>query len=208
MIQVHAHKGVARLEHREKHCHVRLGAGMRLDIYILAAEQLLRALSRQVFRHIHALASAVVSFPRIAFCILIRKRASHRCHHCLTHPVLGRDQLDMGILSLHLCFDHICDLWVCVPDFVKVVHSDSPPLIIFCCKKHISAIIAQLPPLRLRMISHLSRLICLICLIILPECAALSGRPGRVLRLTQSQTARSGCSGADCRTAPGLPSGR
>ena len=95
VIQIHAHVGISRFKHCEKYCHICLRARVRLDIGILTAEELFRALPRKILHNIHALASAVISLPRIPFCVFVRQRASHRSHDSLAHPVLRCDQLNV-----------------------------------------------------------------------------------------------------------------
>ena len=96
---------------------------MGLHVDIFTAEQLLCPLPGDILYHIHALASAVISLPRIAFRVFVGQGASHRRHHSPAHPVLRRDQLDMRILTVHLRPDGIRDLTVCFPDLFKIVHS-------------------------------------------------------------------------------------
>ena len=128
MIQIHSHDLVSRLKHGEHNCHICLCTGMWLNIDIFTAEQLLCSLSCKIFHNIHALTSAIISFSRISLCIFIRQRTSHSCHDCFAHPVLRGDQLDMGVLSLHLCFYRICNLRIRLRNFIEIVHSLFPPL--------------------------------------------------------------------------------
>ena len=112
VIQVHTHEGVTGLQHRKKHCHIRLCAGMRLYIDILTAKKFFCTVSGNLLNHVHALAAAVISLAGIPFCILIRKRASHRRHNRLTHPVFRSNQLNMGVLSVLLVNNRLRDLRV------------------------------------------------------------------------------------------------
>ena len=95
VVQVHSHKCIARLKHGKENGHICLCSGMGLNIDILTAKQLFRALFCQIFGNIHALASAIISLARIPLCILVRQRASHRSHNSLAHPVLRCDQLNV-----------------------------------------------------------------------------------------------------------------
>lgn len=63
MIQIHSHDLVSRLKHGEHNCHICLCTGMWLNIDIFTAEQLLCSLSCKIFHNIHALTSAIISFP-------------------------------------------------------------------------------------------------------------------------------------------------
>ena len=122
MIQIHAHIGISGLKNGEKHCHICLCSGMRLHVGILAAEKLFCTFSCKFFHHVYTLAAAVISLSRISFRVFVGQRASHSSHHGFAHPVFGCDQLDMGVLSLHLCFDRIGDFRVCCHDLIEVVH--------------------------------------------------------------------------------------
>ena len=63
MRQVEAENGVARLQHRRIRRGVGLRAGVRLHVDVLAAEELLGAVARQVLDHVGVLAAAVVAAP-------------------------------------------------------------------------------------------------------------------------------------------------
>ena len=86
--QAHAHDGIARLEHGEVHRRIRLRAGMRLHVDVLAAEKLLSAVTGEVFHHIHAFAAAVVAVRGIPFRVLVRQARTHRRHHRRGYEVL------------------------------------------------------------------------------------------------------------------------
>ena len=69
--QVHAQYRVARLQQREVYRKVGLCARVRLYIGMIRAEQLARALARQIFHYVHVLAAAIVALARIALGILV-----------------------------------------------------------------------------------------------------------------------------------------
>ena len=69
--QIHAHDGVAGPRQRQEHGRVGLGAGMRLDVGVIAVEQRLDPLQRQAFGHVHVLATAVVAAARITSAYLL-----------------------------------------------------------------------------------------------------------------------------------------
>jgi hypothetical protein len=72
--------------------HVRLRAGVRLDVRMLGAEQLLGPVDRELLRHIDELAAAVVAPPRIALGVLVRHRGTERREDGGARVVLGGDQ--------------------------------------------------------------------------------------------------------------------
>ena len=69
--EVHAEHGVAGLEQREVHRHVRLRAGVRLHVGVLGAEQLLRARDGERLGDVDELAAAVVALARVSFGVLV-----------------------------------------------------------------------------------------------------------------------------------------
>src|SRR5205823_9514080 len=78
MRQREAEQRVAELGDREIRGHVRLRARMRLHIRMLGAEELLRAIDRELLDLIDNLTAAVVALPRQAFRVLVRQRSAHR----------------------------------------------------------------------------------------------------------------------------------
>ena len=62
--EIHPHQGVARAEHREVDGGVRRGAGVRLDVGVLGAEELLQPLDRQGLDPVDHLAATVVAAAR------------------------------------------------------------------------------------------------------------------------------------------------
>ncbi len=105
MRQRHAEDGVAGFEHRHIHRLVRLRTGMRLHVGIFRAEQRLGAVDRQLFRHVHIFAAAVVALAGIAFRILVGQLAALRFHHCRAGVVFRRDQLDVIFLAAVFILD-------------------------------------------------------------------------------------------------------
>ena len=103
--EVEAHEGVARLQQREEHRLVGLGAGMRLHVGEAAAEQLLRALDGQGLGHVHELAAAVVAAAGIALGVLVGQHRALRFQHGAGDDVLRGDQLDAVLLAAELAAD-------------------------------------------------------------------------------------------------------
>ena len=65
---------------------------MGLYVGMFCTEQLHGTIACDVFQHIHIFATAVISFPRITFGILIGQHRSGRFHHGCAGIVLGSDQ--------------------------------------------------------------------------------------------------------------------
>ena len=119
VIQIHTHESISRLHHGKKDRHICLCTGMRLYIDILAAKELFRTFSGKILHHVHTLAAAVISFAGIAFRILICKRTSHGRHNCLAHPVLGSNQLNVGVLPVLLVNNRLRDLRIYISYLIQ-----------------------------------------------------------------------------------------
>src|SRR5205085_10220034 len=103
---------VARLQRREVDGHVGDGAGVRLHVRVLGAEELLRPVDRELLDLVDDLAAAVVALARIALGVLVRRHASDRLEHARPGEVLGGDQLDLAALPLELVTDEAGDLGI------------------------------------------------------------------------------------------------
>ena len=110
--QVHSHDRVARLQHGEINGHIRLRARVRLNVHVLGAEELLRAIDRQTLDDVGRSTTAVVSPSRVSFCVLVREHRAGRGEHGLGDVVLRRDQLQRVILSRRLRSNGLEDLGV------------------------------------------------------------------------------------------------
>ena len=93
--EIHSENGVTVVERREINSHVRLGPRMRLNVHVLAAEDLLRAVSCDVFGYVDELAAAVVSLARVTLGVLIGHHRSHRLEYGFGDEVLGSDHLEV-----------------------------------------------------------------------------------------------------------------
>ena len=118
--EVHAEHRVARLEHGDVDGHVGLRAGVRLDVDVLGAEQLLRAIDRERLGDVDELAAAVVALARIAFGVLVRHHRAGRLEHGEADEVLGRDQLEAFFLASDFVADGGGDFGI---DGVEMRHS-------------------------------------------------------------------------------------
>ena len=100
--EVQSHVGIARLQKREKHGLIGLGAGMRLHIGEGAVEKLPGAFDRQVLGNIHILAAAIVAAPRIALGIFVGQDRALGFQHGARHDILGGNQFDLVLLARQL----------------------------------------------------------------------------------------------------------
>ena len=110
--QVHAKDGVARLEQREVHGHVRLRAGVRLHVDVVRAEDLFRARDGERLGDIDELAAAVVPLARVTFRVLVGQHGPGRFEHGLADEVLGGDQFEPAVLSMHFLRDRPRDVGI------------------------------------------------------------------------------------------------
>ena len=110
--QAQAHDRVAGLQQRVVDGGVGLRAGVRLDVDVVAAEQLLRAVDRELLDDVDVLAAAVVALAGIALGVLVREDAALALEDGLGHEVLGRDHLQRAPLAIELEVDGLGDLRV------------------------------------------------------------------------------------------------
>ncbi len=99
--QAHAQDGVARLQQRDVHGEVGLGAGVRLHVGVVGAEQFFGAVDGQLLDDVHVFAAAVVALARIAFGVFVGQLGTLRLHHARAGVVLRGDQLDVLFLTHH-----------------------------------------------------------------------------------------------------------
>ena len=90
--KVHAENGIAGLQDRQIDGHVRLAAGMRLNVDVLGAEKFFGALDREVLDHVDEFATAVISAARVAFGVFVREDGTRRFENGLVREVLRCDQ--------------------------------------------------------------------------------------------------------------------
>ncbi|MCY1438595.1 hypothetical protein D9M71_548010 [compost metagenome] len=103
--QAHAEDGVAGIQQRQVDRRVGRGAGVRLDVGVVGAEQLLGAIDGQLLDLVDVLAAAVVALGRITLGVLVGQPAALCLHDALAGVVLRGDQFEVvfltGILGLH-----------------------------------------------------------------------------------------------------------
>jgi hypothetical protein len=107
--EVHAQDLVAGLQHRGVDREIGLGAGVRLHIGVIGAEELLRALDREVLDFVDLLATAVPALAGITLRVLVRQHAALGLEHRGIGEILRRDQLDVALLAGELAGDRGVD---------------------------------------------------------------------------------------------------
>ncbi len=107
--EIEAHESVAGLHQREKHFGIGRGAGMRLHIGELAAEQFGDPFDRQGLGDVDELAAAVIALARQALGIFVGQHRALRFQHGARHDVFRGDQFDLVALAAEFLADHVGD---------------------------------------------------------------------------------------------------
>ena len=110
--EVHAEDPVARLQQRRIHGHIRLRAGVRLNVGVIRAEEPRHAVDVQTLDLIDVRTAAVVARAGIALGVFVRQVAAHGLHHGRAREILGRDQLQMVALAPQLPLHGGVQFWV------------------------------------------------------------------------------------------------
>ena len=85
---------------------------MRLNIRMLCAKKLLRAVDRELFDHIHVLAAAVPALCRIPFGVFIGQNRTHRLKNRKRRKIFACDQLDILVLAADFGTDGVINIRV------------------------------------------------------------------------------------------------
>ena len=100
--EVQAHEGVARTQASHGHCHVGLGAGMRLDVGPFRPVDLLDPVDGDLLDLVDHFAASVVALARVAFRVFVGQHGAHRLANVIAHVILGRDEFQAGRLPFPL----------------------------------------------------------------------------------------------------------
>ena len=112
LVEAQAEHGVARLQQRQVHGHVGVGAGVGLHVGVRRAEQRLGPLAGDVLDLVDDLVAAVVALARVALAVLVGEHRARGAQHRRRGEVLAGDQLEGGVLALDLAVDEREDLVV------------------------------------------------------------------------------------------------
>ena len=112
MVEAQREDRVAGLQHGHVDGHVRRRARVGLHVRVLGAEELLRAVDRELLDLVDDLAAAVIALAGIALGVLVRRHRAHRLEHGGPGEVLGGDQLDLAALALELLAEQARDVRV------------------------------------------------------------------------------------------------
>ena len=97
--KVHTHNGVAGLNQRKISRHIRLGAGVGLDVREVRAEQLFGAVNRDVLDQIDTFTAAVIALAGIAFGIFVGQHAAHGRHNGRGNDIFAGNQFQISALA-------------------------------------------------------------------------------------------------------------
>ena len=97
--QAHAQDGVTGRQQGQVDGSVGLGTGVRLDVGIVGAEQLLGTVDGQLLDHVDVFAATVVALAWVAFGVLVGQDRALGFHDCRAGVVFRSDQLDMLFLA-------------------------------------------------------------------------------------------------------------
>ncbi len=127
--QIHAEHRVAGLQQGEECRQIGIGTGVGLDVGVRTAEQLTGPLPRQLLRHVHGIAAAVIPLSGIALRILVGETGAHGQQDSLADDVLGGDQLDVVLLPVEFLLNRCPHLGVRLGEKVHDVldHCRGPP---------------------------------------------------------------------------------
>jgi hypothetical protein len=109
MREIHPEDGIAMIERRHQHGHVRLCTRVRLNIRVFGAKDLFRPIDRGLFDDIGEFASAIIPLARISLGVLVREDGPHRLKHGFGYEVLRRDKLEPVRLPADLIVDSFAD---------------------------------------------------------------------------------------------------
>ena len=107
-----AHDFVAVLQERAINGAIRGGTGIRLNVHVFAAEELLTARNRKILDLVDILVSFVITRGRITLRILVRKSRTTRLEDVLYRVTFRRDHLESRSFKLRLLLDQIVNFWI------------------------------------------------------------------------------------------------
>ncbi len=110
--EIHGQDAVAGLEDGEVDGHVRLAAGVGLDVDVLGAEELPGAVDGELLDDVHVLATAVPAAPGVALGVFIGEAGALGFHHGAGGEILRGDELDVLELALCLVPNGVGDLGI------------------------------------------------------------------------------------------------
>ena len=121
-IQRHSQNRIMRLQQRHIHSGIGLRTGMWLHIDKPGVKQFLRPLNGQIFHHVHKLAAAIITPPRITFGILIGQDRPLRLQHRRRNNIFRGNQFNLVLLALQLVFNCGKNLSIFILQIFSEIH--------------------------------------------------------------------------------------
>src|SRR5205814_10178729 len=112
LVELHPHELVARLEQGEVHRHVGGGPRVGLDVGVLGAEQLLAPRAGRLLDLVDDVVATVVALARVALGVLVGEDRPRGLENLARSEVLGRDQLECGVLAFDFTVDDLEELLI------------------------------------------------------------------------------------------------
>jgi hypothetical protein len=88
---------------------------VRLDVRKLGTEEAFRTIDRYLLDHVHMLAATVVALAGEPFCVFVRENRTLSLKNGPTGGILGRNQLEIFLLSQCLAFNRRGDFRIGFP---------------------------------------------------------------------------------------------
>ena len=101
VVQAHAHGCVAGTHGGEVRGHIGLGAAVGLNVCVLGPEELFGPVNGEALGHVHELAAAVVTPPRVTLCIFVGHNAALGFQDGPASVVLRCNKIDRGALAVN-----------------------------------------------------------------------------------------------------------
>jgi hypothetical protein len=103
---------VAGGDHGGECCGVGLRTGVRLDVGVLGAEQVLHPVDGQLLGDVDVFAASVVAAARVALSVLVGQDGALGFHHCARCEVFGSDHLQGAALAAEFLVQYCGDLGI------------------------------------------------------------------------------------------------
>ena len=122
--EVQAHEDVAGTQAGHRDGHVRLGAGVRLDIGIFRVVELAETVDGDLLDLVHHFAATVVALAGIALGVFVRADGAHRGHDLVGYIVFRGNEFEAGRLALFFFLDKVEDLEILFHTVAFVVNTN------------------------------------------------------------------------------------
>ncbi len=131
--QVHTHNGIAILQEGEIDGHIGLAAGMRLNVGVSRAEDLLHPAQGQVLGGVDVFAAAVEAPSRITFGVLVGQNGALGLEHRVADKILRSDHLQFVELALSFPLDDSINRRINAGQVIHLIHHVTAPA--GCCSR-------------------------------------------------------------------------